>query len=147
MGRGLPRVSKRVGCADLLTPYITFPISDRRKSGFLPPTFGSSSDNGFDFTLPYYWNIAPEMDATFAPRILGDRGVLLGGQYRYLIRRGDGQLDAEYLPVDSERNDDTRWLIGYNHEQYFAGPRGHLFLEFNRVSMTSISTTSGPAWT
>ena len=116
------------------TPYITFPISDRRKSGFLPPTFGSSDDSGFDFTLPYYWNIAPEMDATFAPRILGDRGVLLGGQYRYLMRRGDGQLDAEYLPVDSERNDDTRWLIGYNHEQYFAGPRGHLFLEFNRVS-------------
>ncbi|MGH8575627.1 MAG: LPS-assembly protein LptD [Gammaproteobacteria bacterium] len=116
------------------TPYITFPISDRRKSGFLPPSIGSSSDSGFDFTLPYYWNIAPEMDATIAPRILGDRGVLLGGQYRYLIARGDGELNAEYLPVDSERNDDARWLIGYNHEQYFAGPRGHLLIKFNRVS-------------
>ena len=116
------------------TPYITFPISDRRKSGFLPPTIGSSSDSGFDFTLPYYWNIAPEMDATFAPRLLSDRGVLLGGQYRYLMRRGDGQLDAEYLPVDSERNDDARWLIGYDHQQYFAGHRGHLFIDFNRVS-------------
>ncbi|MGQ0593287.1 MAG: LPS-assembly protein LptD [Gammaproteobacteria bacterium] len=116
------------------TPYITFPISDRRKSGLLPPTIGSSDDSGFDFTLPYYWNIAPEMDATFAPRILGDRGVLLGGQYRYLVPRGDGQLDAEYLPVDSQRDDDARWLVGYNHEQYFAGPRGHLFVKFNRVS-------------
>ncbi|MCA1852037.1 MAG: LPS assembly protein LptD, partial [Beggiatoa sp.] len=126
------------------TPYITFPISDRRKSGFLPPTIGSSSDSGFDFTLPYYWNIAPEMDATFAPRILGDRGVLLGGQYRYLVQRGDGQLDAEYLPFDSarndearfdsERNDEARWLVGYAHEQRFAGPRGHVFLQYNRVS-------------
>ncbi|MDQ3774614.1 MAG: LPS assembly protein LptD [Pseudomonadota bacterium] len=116
------------------TPYITFPISDRRKSGFLPPTIGSSDDTGFDFTLPYYWNIAPEMDATLAPRLLSDRGVLLGGQYRYLMRRGDGQLDAEYLPVDSERDDDARWLIGYAHEQRFAGHRGHLFLDFTRVS-------------
>ncbi len=116
------------------TPYITFPISKRRKSGFLPPTIGSSSASGFDFTLPYYWNIAPEMDATFAPRLLSDRGVLLGGQYRYLMRRGDGQLDAEYLPVDSERNDDARWLIGYDHQQYFARHRGHLFIDFNRVS-------------
>ncbi len=118
----------------LYTPYITFPISDRRKSGFLPPTIGSSSDSGFDFTLPYYWNIAPEMDATLAPGILGDRGLWLGGQYRYLVPRGDGQLDAEYLPVDSLSDDQARWLIGYNHEQYFAGPRGHLFLKFNQVS-------------
>ena len=116
------------------TPYITFPISDRRKSGFLPPTIGSSSDSGFDFKLPYYWNIAPEMDATFAPRILGKRGVLLGGQYRYLMQRGDGQLDAEYLPVDRERQDDARWLVGYGHDQNFAGPRGNLFVKFNRVS-------------
>jgi LPS-assembly protein len=116
------------------TPYITFPISDRRKSGFLPPTIGSSSDSGFDFKLPYYWNIAPEMDATFAPRILGKRGVLLGGQYRYLLQRGDGQLDAEYLPVDRERHDDARWLVGYGHDQYFAGTRGNLFVKFNRVS-------------
>jgi LPS-assembly protein len=116
------------------TPYITFPISNRRKSGFLPPTIGTSSSRGFDFKLPYYWNIAPEMDATLAPRILGKRGVLLGGQYRYLIQRGDGQLDAEYLPVDSERADDARWLIGYKHEQDFADPRGHLFFQYNRVS-------------
>ncbi len=116
------------------TPYITFPISDRRKSGFLPPTFGSSSDSGFDFKQPYYWNIAPEMDATIAPRILGDRGLLLGGQYRYLAPRGHGQLDAEYLPVDGERDDEARWLVGYSHEQRFAGRRGNLFVRFNRVS-------------
>jgi LPS-assembly protein len=115
-------------------PYMTFPISNRRKSGFLPPTIGSSNVSGFDFTLPYYWNIAPEMDATFAPRILGKRGVLLGGQYRYLVQRGDGQLDATYLPVDSERQDDARWLVGYTHDQYFDGPRGNLFVKFNRVS-------------
>ncbi len=116
------------------TPYVTFPVSDRRKSGFLPPTFGSSSDSGFDFKLPYYWNIAPEMDATFSPRILGDRGVLLGGQYRYLMGRGHGELDAEYLPVDGERDDEARWIVGYSHEQRFAGRRGNVYVRFNRAS-------------
>ena len=50
------------------TPYIEFPIDDRRKSGLLVPTFGSTDQAGFDFTLPFYWNIAPNYDATFAPR-------------------------------------------------------------------------------
>lgn len=114
-------------------PYISFPISDKRKSGFLPPTIGSSSDTGFDLSVPYYWNIAPEQDATFAPRVLSDRGVMLGGQYRYLLREGRGQLDAEYLPSDRQFDDD-RSLIGFTHEQRLFGDRGNAFVTFNRVS-------------
>ncbi|MGH8245564.1 MAG: LPS-assembly protein LptD, partial [Gammaproteobacteria bacterium] len=115
-------------------PYITFPISDKRKTGLLPPTVGSSSDGGLDLTIPYYWNIAPQHDATFQPRILSNRGVLLGGQYRYLLKRGGGELDFEYLPADAEFEDESRSLVAVTHEQDFARRRGHAFLTFNRVS-------------
>lgn len=115
-------------------PYLSFPISDKRKTGFLPPTVGSSSDGGFDLTTPYYWNIAPQHDATFQPRILSNRGVLLGGQYRYLLKRGGGELDFEYLPADAEFEDESRSLVAFTHEQDFARQRGHAFLTFNRVS-------------
>ncbi|MGH8523201.1 MAG: LPS-assembly protein LptD [Gammaproteobacteria bacterium] len=115
-------------------PYITFPISDKRKTGFLPPTVGSSSDGGFDLSTPYYWNIAPQHDATFQPRILSNRGVMLGGQYRYLLESGGGELDFEYLPVDAEFEDESRSLVGFTHEQDFARRRGNAFLTFNRVS-------------
>ncbi|CAN5746648.1 LPS-assembly protein LptD [soil metagenome] len=115
-------------------PYLTFPISDKRKTGFLPPTVGSSSDGGFDLTTPYYWNIAPQHDATFQPRILSNRGVLLGGQYRYLLKRGGGELDFEYLPADAEFEDEGRSQVAFTHEQDFARHRGSAFLTFNRVS-------------
>ncbi|MGH8488286.1 MAG: LPS-assembly protein LptD [Gammaproteobacteria bacterium] len=115
-------------------PYITFPISDKRKTGFLPPTVGTTSDGGFDLSTPYYWNIAPQHDATVQPRILSNRGVMLGGQYRYLLERGEGELDVEYLPADAEFEDESRSLVGFTHEQDFARQRGHAFLTFNRVS-------------
>jgi len=115
-------------------PYISFPISDKRKTGFLPPTVGSSSNGGFDLSIPYYWNIAPQHDATFQPRILSNRGVLLGGQYRYLLERGGGELDVDYLPADAAFEDESRSLVALTHEQDFARQRGHAFLTFNRVS-------------
>ncbi|MFH0343401.1 MAG: LPS-assembly protein LptD [Chromatiales bacterium] len=115
-------------------PYITFPISDKRKTGFLPPTVGSTSESGFDLSTPYYWNIAPQHDATFQPRILSNRGVMLGGQYRYLLQSGGGELDFEYLPSDAGFEDESRSLVAFTHEQDFARRRGHAFLTYNRVS-------------
>ncbi len=115
-------------------PYLSFPISDKRKSGFLPPTIGNSSETGFDLTVPYYWNIAPEQDATFRPRILSDRGVMLGGQYRYLLEQGGGQLEFDVLPSDSQFNDDSRSLLGFTHQQLFARNRAWASVLFNRVS-------------
>jgi LPS-assembly protein len=115
------------------TPYISFPLSKKRKSGFLTPSIGSTNQNGIDARTPYYWNIAPNMDATLTPRLLSNSGLMLMGEYRYLFSRGYGQLDLEYLPSDAERDDEDRHLFGYVHEQTF-GRTGELFLTYNDVS-------------
>ena len=116
------------------TPYMTFPLSDTRKTGFLTPSYGNSSRNGIEVSTPYYWNIAPNMDATLTPRLLSDSGVMLGGELRYLYSTGRGQVNLEYLPDDSEFNDEDRNLFGFKHEQQFLKNRGRLDLEYNRVS-------------
>jgi LPS-assembly protein len=72
----------------LYTPYISFPIDERRTTGFLWPTFGSSGDSGVDITTPYYINIAANTDATLAPRLIGDRGLMLEAELRHLNRFG-----------------------------------------------------------
>ncbi|NIW10073.1 MAG: LPS assembly protein LptD [Gammaproteobacteria bacterium] len=115
------------------TPHISFPISDKRKSGFLTPSFGSTNRSGYEVQTPYYWNIAPEMDATITPRVLTDSGLMMMGEYRYLLKRGNGELNLEYLPNDSEFNDEDRNLFNFTHNQSFAD-KGRLYLTYNRVS-------------
>jgi LPS-assembly protein len=135
----------------LYWPYLSFPLSDKRKSGFLAPKIGYSSKSGADVSLPYYWNIAPEYDATLIPRFLSKRGVMLGGELRYLLRSGEGQLNLEYLPSDSASEDnDDRSLLALNHQQGFAEGRGYVYLTYARASDnryledfgTSLSLTS-----
>lgn len=94
-------------------PYITFPIDDRRKSGLLFPSFATSSDNGFEFRQPVYWNIAPQADATLAPRYLEKRGTQAQLELRYLDRIGSYQLDGEFL--DDRALGEERWLSGFRH--------------------------------
>ena len=84
------------------TPYLRFPLDDRRKSGFLIPKVGSTVETGLDLRTPYYWNMAPNRDATITPRFMGKRGVQLGGEFRYLYPRVRGKIGAEYLPDDKE---------------------------------------------
>jgi len=115
------------------TPYMSFPLSDKRKTGILFPSFGSSNRNGYELTVPFYLNIAPEMDATLAPRIMTDRGLMLTGEFRYLLGRGNGMLQAEYLPSDNDFDDNDRNLVGFSHQQSF-WDSGKLFLTYNRVS-------------
>jgi len=86
----------------LYAPYFTFPINDRRKSGFLFPTFGASSDSGLDVFFPFYWNIAPNYDAMISPRLLSKRGVMWNGHFRYLTQKHHGYLEAHLLPDDDE---------------------------------------------
>ena len=81
-------------------PKMTLPLDDKRKSGLLPPTLGYSSKNGADITLPYYFNLAPNYDATLYPRLLSERGVALGGEFRFLGKRHKGEILAEVLPDD-----------------------------------------------
>ncbi len=90
------------GVPFLYTPYISFPLDDRRKSGFLAPTIGQSNETGTDIITPYYWNIAPDHDATLYPRYMSDRGFMLGGEFRYLTRNEQGFMVFEYLPDDKQ---------------------------------------------
>ena len=80
------------------SPYLTFPIDDRRKTGFLAPSFGNTQLGGFSFSAPFYWNIAPEYDATLRPRYYSERGVLLAGDFRYLSKKSKGSVSAEFMP-------------------------------------------------
>ena len=107
------------GIPILYMPYMTFPLNNDRKSGFLPPSFGSSSTSGLELSLPYYWNIAPNMDATLTPKILTRRGLLLGSEFRYLEPRFQGQFDAEYLPSDRVIGRD-RYLTTLKHAHNLA---------------------------
>ncbi|GAB3482410.1 LPS-assembly protein LptD [Polaromonas eurypsychrophila] len=122
----------------LAAPTFTFPLSDKRKSGLLPPTVGLSSVNGTSLTVPYYFDIAPQRDATFSPTIMSKRGVDLAGEFRYLERNYRGELRASLLPNDSLR-DKTRWSYNYLSSGVFntglsaVGGLGFI-LNLNRVS-------------
>ncbi|MGY3086355.1 LPS-assembly protein LptD [Pseudomonas fragi] len=97
------------------TPYIYFPIDDRRQSGFLPPSFSSSTDTGFMLVTPYYFNLAPNYDATLYPRYMTKRGLLMEGEFRYLTESSEGQFGAAYLNDD---NDDRKRQTDYNDKRY-----------------------------
>jgi LPS-assembly protein len=106
----------------LYTPYFYFPIDDRRQSGFLAPTISSSSDSGLTLVTPYYFNLAPNYDATLYPRYMGKRGLLMEGEFRYLTPGSEGQLGASYLNDENDdRKDqsdysDRRWMINWQHK-------------------------------
>ncbi len=84
----------------LYVPWFPFPIDNRRRSGLLSPTVALSGRNGFDYKQPYYFNLAPNYDATLIPRLMTDRGLQLGGEFRYLTGTGRGVFDVAYLPND-----------------------------------------------
>jgi LPS-assembly protein len=86
----------------LAAPYAIFPLGDRRKSGLLTPYYAQTTARGLEFGIPYYWNIAPELDATFTPVYMAKRGFQLKNQLRYLERPYAGELKFEYLPDDRE---------------------------------------------
>ena len=115
------------------SPYMSFPLSKERKSGFLAPGYGATNRNGVEFRTPYYWNISPNMDATLTPRFLTDTGVMAMGEYRYLFPHSSGEIDFEYLPSDSNREDKHRNLFRITHQQSFSNT-GNLFLTYSRVS-------------
>jgi LPS-assembly protein len=117
------------------TPYLQFPIDDRRRSGFLIPSVGSSEDNGFELQTPYYWNIAPNLDATFTPRLMTERGIQLGSEFRWLTRPDAGEIRAEILPEDRAYDGDnrTRWAFtGLESGQWLG--RLRTSLDFSAVS-------------
>ena len=104
------------------TPYIYFPIDDRRQSGFLPPSLSSSSDNGLTLQTPYYFNLAPNYDATLYPTYLSDRGLLMEGEFRYLTKSSEGQFGGAFLDDSNDDRklqseyEDQRWMYSWQHK-------------------------------
>ena len=97
-------------------PYLTFPLSDRRKSGFLVPEFRRSTRSGFEVRLPYYFNLAPNYDYVATPTLLSKRGLQLGNEFRYLTRESSGVLSLDHLYRDSELPDnDSRTWVNLSH--------------------------------
>jgi len=99
-------------------PYLSYPATNKRKSGWLIPDFGTNSTRGIDIEVPYYWNIAPQYDATIAPRLMTKRGLQVNTEFRYLTRKHEGVLVAEYLPED-DITGTHRALTGIRHESNF----------------------------
>lgn len=106
----------------LYTPYIYFPIDDRRQSGFLPPSFSSGGESGFTLVTPYYFNLAPNYDATLYPRYMTKRGLLMEGEFRYLTKSSEGQVGGAYLNDDNDERskqtdfEKTRWMLNWQHK-------------------------------
>jgi LPS-assembly protein len=98
----------------LYSPWLDFSLNNRRKSGFLTPTFGTSNRTGIDLLIPYYWNIAPNMDATIAPRVLGTRGLMLSNEFRYLNEDYRGTARLDYLFSDRILDRD-RYALSFQH--------------------------------
>lgn len=100
-------------------PQFTFPITDQRKTGFLFPSIGRSSQSGVIVEAPWYWNIASNADATITPRILTDRGAQIAVEARHISRNSETELNIEVLPSDDEFDNETRSMFSLDHEQQF----------------------------
>ncbi|MBK8287812.1 MAG: LPS-assembly protein LptD [Cellvibrionales bacterium] len=100
------------------TPYLQFPLGDQRMTGFLVPSFGIGED-GVDIQTPYYFNLAPDYDLTLTPRYIGDRGLMLGSEFRHMTENTRSSLATNLLPNDSEANnneEDNRWFMKIRHD-------------------------------
>ena len=132
-GRGVARGSVvRVGDVPVFySPYLNFPIDDRRATGILWPSIGHN-DGGLDLSLPVYINIADNMDATLTPRFIEQRGELLETEYRYMNAVSEWNFSGAYLGNDNQ-TDSKRWLIGVEEKGRF-GELWSTGIDFNRVS-------------
>lgn len=103
------------GLPILPIPYISFPLSDQRKSGLMPPTLGLDNVNGVEVAVPYYWNIAPNRDATLTPSLMSKRGLNLVSEFRYLENDYAGNFRLDLMPSDSLR-ERSRWALALSHQ-------------------------------
>lgn len=122
---------KFFGLPVFYTPYISYPLTDKRKSGFLTPSFGTSSRVGIEYVQPYYFNLNPSYDATLTARSMSQRGILLDAELRYLFDNSSGQLNLNYLNYD-RKYQAARNSIGFVHQAKFN--RWYSDINYNRVS-------------
>ena len=120
------------GLPILASPILSFPISDRRKSGFLTPSFGLSSTLGTDIRTPYYFNLAPNYDYTLTPRVMTKRGVLVESEFRYVNPTYRGTLVYDVITKDRQFGE-SRNFAAVRHE--YSSPSGLAAgINYNRVS-------------
>ncbi len=120
------------------SPYLQLPVGDRRRSGLLIPSYRYSGTNSFEFLQPWYWNIAPNYDATITPHWIMKRGLQWQNEFRYLTSPGAGTLAFDWLNEDNEYaktypDNSRRWLTHWNHE----GVMDHVWrfnIDYTRVS-------------
>ncbi|WP_350656558.1 LPS assembly protein LptD [Psychrobacter sp. S1-30-MNA-CIBAN-0213] len=97
-------------------PYFNFPIDSRRSSGFLLPSASIGSESGLEIDIPYYFNLAPNYDATLNTHLYTNRNPMLSGEFRYLTEQyGEGIFNGSYLPNDKEYDDEDRSSFFYDH--------------------------------
>ncbi|MEX3548394.1 MAG: LPS-assembly protein LptD [Burkholderia sp.] len=123
------------------SPWLAFPLSGERRSGFLPPTFSLNSTNGFELAVPYYFSIAPNRDLTLTPEIISKRGVFTRAKYRYLSPTYLGDITGEFLLDDRVANRD-RYAIYLQHQQNFGNGFGG-YVYYNKVSDQAYSGDLG----
>lgn len=115
-----------LGAPILYAPWLDFGLDDKRKSGFLTPSIGVSDKRGFEATVPWYWNIAPNRDATITPHYMSKRGMQLGTEFRYLDNNYQGKFELEYLPDDKEAERDRYFGKLVHNQQIDANWAGSL---------------------
>ena len=116
VGRARGATVRFKGVPIFYAPYISFPLNDQRKTGFLTPSYGSDEESGNIIEIPWYWNIAKNQDATITPRLFTDRGVQVAAEYRRRTANSSTQIYAEILPDDEIFGDD-RDLLSIQHSQ------------------------------
>ena len=121
------------GLPVLYSPYINFSLNQNRKSGFLSPTFGTTTKSGFNFQIPYYFNISPNLDATVTASYLGKRGPQAEAEFRYLAENYSGKNQVQFMSHDESSGQDNRYFLSFKHShQLDHGWSG--YYDFEKVS-------------
>ncbi len=131
------------GAPVFYSPYLSFPTDSRRQSGFLSASYGTTQISGFNASLPYYWNIAPNYDATLTPRYFAKRGLLMTGNFRYISEMTNGAVNLEYLPDDTILKK-SRYLGGLKNSTRFT-PNLYTNVDLNYVSDNNFFSELGNA--
>jgi LPS-assembly protein len=120
------------GVPILASPYFQFPLGERRRSGLLTPSVGINSKLGVEAIVPYYWDIAPNYDATISPRVMTKRGVLIGTEFRYLEPNFNGTVEYDLVPYDRVTETSRSYLSLRHLYDNAAGVTGGV--NYSRVS-------------
>lgn len=118
-----------LGTPILYAPWLDFALNNERKSGFLTPMAGLSDKRGIDIALPWYWNIAPNRDATIIPRMMTRRGLQLSGEFRYLEDNFLGEIGLEILPDDQVTGETRHHALLRHQHQFSPNLTGKITLE------------------